>query len=128
MTAIEKVKDMVFSIGADINMIERCEEWDGGCPEYGTVITFGEIKNKVKSIEQSLTELEAEKPAENVSDLVKEIYIDICERVEKDGYIAKGFIKTYTSIIQSFAESYHAKHCAACKDIYLDDLRHGRIK
>lgn len=38
-------------------------------------------------------------------DFAKEIYMDVCERVEKDGYIAAGFIETYSGEIEEYVQS-----------------------
>ena len=36
---------------------------------------------------------------ESAKEFATKIYMDVCERVEKDGFIAKGFIETYTEEI-----------------------------
>jgi len=38
-------------------------------------------------------------------DFAKEIYIDVCERVKNDGYVAAGFIETYTGEIEGYVQS-----------------------
>lgn len=44
------------------------------------------------------------------NDFAKEIYMDICERIEKDGYISTGFIDTYTNEIEEYIKLYSEKN------------------
>ena len=38
-------------------------------------------------------------------DFAKEIYMDVCERDENDGYIAVAFIETYASEIEEYVQT-----------------------
>lgn len=42
-------------------------------------------------------------PCEDARAFAKNIYMDVCERVEKDGYVAAGFIETYAEEIAAYA-------------------------
>jgi len=68
----------------------------------------------VAYVDQALAALEAEKPAETLIDLV-----DSFDPFARGDYIHKDDM---INLIQQYME----RNCAACKDMKLDDLRHGR--
>jgi len=89
-----------------------CEQWEYKYDEIWDI--------EDKAIDQTIAALEAEKPAEDIEDLVDDIcgtilYSHISENAKDDEFIkAKIMVRDR---IESFAQSYHAKQCAACKKV-----------
>ena len=51
--------NLVVGISCDIDTIERCESWEDGSPEYGTVITFGKIKQRISKVKSLIEKYHA---------------------------------------------------------------------
>lgn len=91
MNAIEKAKE---ALKKALDAIEYLD--DDGFESHKAVIN------------DALTALEAEKPADDATKLAQRIYRDGgCRVMLSFGY--------YGSLIQSYAEAYHAKKCAECR-------------
>lgn len=96
-TAIEKAKEALEAVNRIIDVL--CLLDTRGAEE-------GSIANKVK---QALAAIEAEKPAEDELNLVYQWRLDYKRDPELES------MSELSSRIKSFAESYHAEQCRACK-------------
>jgi len=93
MTAIEKAEEAMQDAIDGLDMLVSSENLDA------------ELVSR--NLQEALAALEAEKPAEDIWDASLKLRIKIIAHQEYT-------LGQFTNDVQSLAESYHAKQCAAC--------------
>jgi hypothetical protein len=68
----------------------------------------------IADLQDRNTKLEAEKPAEDAVEVASSVFDCVIKNTKEYPGIPVSDCDSGGKLIQSFAESYHAKHCAEC--------------
>ena len=101
-----------------MNAIEKAKEaLEMALREHNDFMRQADLPTGSKVIEEAIAALEAEKPAEDANDIVIEIRsYNTVPNGQCFGDPYKIAIESASSLIQQYAEAYHAKRCEECQN------------
>ena len=110
-TAIEKAKEtIIIALGVIDKLVDIAQE---------SKAYTGQFWDDIDKITKALAELDAEKPWEDAREVARivheECFVDISQTTSTPSRSLIWDIDTAAHVVKSFAASYHAAYCKACK-------------